>query len=47
MKELNHASSIESVMFNWSRGDKLTFVVERNGEEMEILIEISSTTIVI
>lgn len=47
VKELNHASSIESVVFNWNSGDELTFVAERNGEEMEILIEISSTTIVI
>ena len=47
VKELNHASSMESVMFNWSVGDELTFIVERDGKEAEIVIEISSTTVVI
>ncbi len=47
VKNLNHTSALESVMFNWSKNDTLTFTVERNGEKIEILMEINATTVVI
>ena len=41
--ELNHISSIESNIFNWSAGDSVTFKVLRAGEEREIVVTISDT----
>ena len=42
--ELNHISSIEGNIFNWSMGDFVTFTIERNGEVREIEVSISDTT---
>lgn len=42
--ELNHISSIENNIFNWSKGDKVTFTVERGGEQISLEITVSDTS---
>ncbi len=42
--ELNHISSIESNIFNWGIGDKVTFKVQRGEDIKQIVVNISNTT---
>ena len=43
VSELNHISSIESNIFNWDKGDTVTFTIQRGDSIKEIIVNISDT----